>query len=226
MTATSTKPIFSAAPALPRGPHQLTREQVASSQRDRLLAAFTELLAQRGFSAVKIGELAQRAGVSRATFYEHFADKQACLLAAYDHFASTLLAAMTANLDTDAPWSEFIDTTLSSYLGTLERDPIAARAFFVEMEAAGTVARQRRRQAVHAFAALLSHRHDAIRESDPSLGPLPEAVWLAVALAVRELVREALEDGPTPKLTQLAPNVQILVAALINGAASSSDGLA
>jgi AcrR family transcriptional regulator len=185
------------------------------------MAAFTELLAERGYNAVRIGELSARAGVSRATFYEHFADKQQCLIAAYDHFMATLLSAMTTEIDQRMPWSEFIDATLAGYLGTLERDPTAARAFVIEMDAAGRIARERRRTEVHSFAALLTDRHQAMRALHPSLGPLPEPVWLTVALAVRELVRDALEDDRSPPLTELAPNIKILVAALIEGAAKA-----
>ncbi|HEX9547981.1 MAG TPA: helix-turn-helix domain-containing protein, partial [Acidimicrobiales bacterium] len=122
------QPIFEISPALPRGPHRLTRDEVAASQRTRLMAAFTSLLAERGYAAVTIGDLAARAGVSRAAFYEHFADKQACLLAAYDHFAVMVAAAIALPPEHDAPWSALIDATLDGYLGVLERDLTAARA--------------------------------------------------------------------------------------------------
>jgi AcrR family transcriptional regulator len=37
--------------------------------------AFTELIAQKGFQAVSVQDIAERAGVNRATFYAHFQDK-------------------------------------------------------------------------------------------------------------------------------------------------------
>ena len=218
MSAAANSPIFASAAPLPRGPHQLTREQVAASQRVRLMGAFTELLAERGYAGVTIGELARRASVSRAAFYEHFADKQACLFAAYDHFAVTLVAAMTADVEEDTPWSAFIDATLAGYLGALEGDPTAARAFIVEMDAAGPAARRRRRESIHGFAALIAQRHAAMRAREPSLGPLPDRVYLGLALGVRELVREALEDDRTPKLTALAGDLTLWIAAFVEGA--------
>ena len=75
---------------LPRGPHRLARSEVAASQRGRLMTAMAELMADGGYGAVTIGELARRAGVSRSAFYENFADKETCLLAAYDRFAGEL----------------------------------------------------------------------------------------------------------------------------------------
>lgn len=213
--------IFTISDPLPRGPHGLPREAVAASQRARLMAAFTELLAERGYAAVTIAGLAQRAGVSRGAFYEHFADKEACLLAAYDHFAATLIGAMTATLDESTPWSSFVETTLDGYLGTLERDPTAARAFIVEIDAAGPAARRRRREAIDGFAALLVQRHAEIRERDPSLGALPERVYLGLVLGIRELVRGALEAERTPALRQLAPEIRLWVTATIEGAAAA-----
>ncbi len=222
MQPLTANPIFSSAAALPRGPHTLTRDQVAASQRSRLMAAFTQLLAQRGFAGLTVGDLAREAGVSRATFYEHFAGKEECLLAAYDHFARVLVDAMTAELDADTEWSAFIATAVGGYLGALEADPVAARAYLIEMDGAGPAARRRRRDAVRGFAALIADRHAAIRAREPALGPLPDRVYLALALAVRELVRDALENEPAPRLTELEPPVLTLITATIQGAASAA----
>jgi AcrR family transcriptional regulator len=214
----SDQPIFSSAAVLPRGPHTLSRDEVAGSQRARLMAAFTTLMAQRGYAGVTVGELAREAGVSRATFYEHFADKEQCLLAAYDHFAGVLLEAMSTDLDDETAWDEFVDRALTGYLGALERDPVAARAYIIEMDAAGPEARRRRREAINRFAALIAQHHAALRAREPDLGPLPDPIYLALALAARELVRHALEDAPAPTLTALKPTILTLIAAVIRGA--------
>ena len=60
---------FTLPEALPRGRHNLTREQVGDAQRERLLAAVTELLAARGYRGFGVGDVATRAGVSLGTFY-------------------------------------------------------------------------------------------------------------------------------------------------------------
>jgi AcrR family transcriptional regulator len=194
---------------------------VGASQRARLVRALTELMAGAGYAAVTIGELAKRASVSRGSFYEQFASKEDCLLAAYDEFAAGLLEAMTAGVANDASWDEFISITLDGYLGTLERDPIAARAFIVEMDAAGERARARRRQAIHGFAALLAHRHRSIQALDPSVGDLPESVYLGLALGVRELVHERLAEEAEPRLAELRPDVILWITAMVEGAAAA-----
>jgi AcrR family transcriptional regulator len=214
-------PIFEPPLALPRGPHRLTREQVSRSQRTRLMAAFTGLLAERGYAGVTIGLLAARAAVSRAVFYEHFADKEACMLAAYDHFAEAVAEAISPQPGDGASWSDFIAASISGYIGLLDRDPTAARAFIVEMDAAGPTARRRRREAIHAFAGLLAQRHAAIRARNPSLGPIPEPVYLALTLAVRELVHESLATEPGAPLRRLLPDLRFLLTAVVEGAPAS-----
>ncbi len=203
---------------MPRGPHGLTRETVAESQRARLMRACTELLAERGYAGITVGDLARRAGVSRASFYEHFKDKQECVLTAYDRFAVVLMDAMTADLDEQTTWTEFIDTAVSGYLATLQDDRVVSRAFVVELDGAGPVARERRRTAAHGFAALMASKHAAIRLKDPALGPLDGTVYLALAFSIREVVRDALETGTPANLGDLAPSFLHLVGAVVRGA--------
>jgi AcrR family transcriptional regulator len=69
---------------LPRGPHSLSREQVAANQRSRIMSAMIELVGEQGYGATAVAEVTKRAGLSRKAFYEHFAGKQDCFLATYD----------------------------------------------------------------------------------------------------------------------------------------------
>jgi AcrR family transcriptional regulator len=214
--------ILPAAAGLPRGPHGLTRAQVAGSQRARLMRAFTELMAERGYAGVRVGDLVARAGVSRSTFYEHFAGKEECLLAAYDRFAAAVGAAITPELDEDAPWHTFVAATVDGYLALLQHDLVAARAFLVEMAAAGPQARERRHRAVDAFASQLAQRHARIRAREGSLGALPPRAYRALALAVRELVHDLLEREPLPELRELAGDITLLTNAVVHGAAAAA----
>lgn len=49
--------------------------------RRRVLTAFGELLTERGYDATRLVDLAHRAGIGRTVIYNHFADKEAVLLA-------------------------------------------------------------------------------------------------------------------------------------------------
>jgi AcrR family transcriptional regulator len=55
------------------------REQVAEIQRSRLLVGAVGAIDEHGYSQATVGRIALRARVSRRTFYELFADREACL---------------------------------------------------------------------------------------------------------------------------------------------------
>src|SRR6188474_808778 len=47
--------------------------------RGLILQAFMELLPEKGFQAVSVQDITEKAGINRATFYAHFPDKYALL---------------------------------------------------------------------------------------------------------------------------------------------------
>src|SRR5262245_64584126 len=69
---------------LPPGRHGLPREFVARNQRERLIAGLAEAVAENGYAGTTIAHITRHAAVSRRTFYEHFASKDECFVAAYD----------------------------------------------------------------------------------------------------------------------------------------------
>jgi AcrR family transcriptional regulator len=76
---------------LPRGPHRLTANEVAANQRQRLIDAMAQLAGKRGYASTSVAGIIERAEVSRKTFYEHFADRESLLLAAFDATSSVAL---------------------------------------------------------------------------------------------------------------------------------------
>src|SRR6516164_10070200 len=88
---------------LPRGRHAAPRPVVREAQRARMLDAMVQSVAEKGYARVAVADVVERAGVSRKTFYEQFANKEECFLAAYDDGVDRLLAAIDAALATLAP---------------------------------------------------------------------------------------------------------------------------
>ena len=215
--------IFGTTGALPRGRHQLSPEQVAASQRLRVMGALVELMAEAGYASATIGDIANRASVSRSAFYKHFADKQACLFAAYETFANVLLSRMASRIEPDAGWYDLVGAIATEYLQALQDDPVAARAFLLEMDAAGDEAREKQHATFEQFASFLKDRHDDFRAADPTLGPLPSSTLLGLVLATRALACERLREGDTATLTDLAPEILYWITATIEGAAAARE---
>jgi AcrR family transcriptional regulator len=188
------------------------------------MAAFTELMAERGYAAVRLAELVTRAGVSKVTFYEHFADKEECMLAACEHFFRTIIDAIAPSVAEDAPsLNAFVCNVITRYIEVVEGDLTAARAFLVELDAAGPRARACRHDERQAFIALFAERHEQYRAGDPSLGPLPMIAYEAVVDASREIVRDRLDSATEPSLTDVIPELTLTFTAMFKGAAAAHD---
>jgi AcrR family transcriptional regulator len=129
---------------LPRGRHGLTRAEVAADQRERIFHAMADAMAERGYAATPVAEIVKRAGVSRESFYQHFASKQDCFLAAYEWATDALRGSFAAGLGADGSALERFDALLGRYLAALADDPRRARLFLVEAYAAGPEVMRRR----------------------------------------------------------------------------------
>ena len=68
-----------------RGRHVPPPEVRVSQQRDRLLRAAALEFADGGYAGATSESISRRAGMSKATFYEHFANKEECMLSLFDH---------------------------------------------------------------------------------------------------------------------------------------------
>lgn len=89
---------------LPPGPHRLPRELVRDNQRRRILLAALDVFGEVGFATATVKDLIQTAHVSRATFYEIFADKEACMVALLDELLAWLNEQVAAAVAEAAGW--------------------------------------------------------------------------------------------------------------------------
>lgn len=58
-----------------------SREEVVANQRRRIFEGYAAALAYHGYEDTKITDIVELAGLSRATFYEHFEGKEICFAA-------------------------------------------------------------------------------------------------------------------------------------------------
>ena len=72
---------------LPHGPHRLERNEVILNQRSRIFGAMIEAVGTDGYEGTIVKQTIALAGVSRRSFYEMFANKEECFLAAFDMLA-------------------------------------------------------------------------------------------------------------------------------------------
>ncbi len=129
---------------LPRGRHNLTREEVVESQRNRLLFAMAQAAAEKGYANTSVADVLERAGVSRETFYEQFSSKEDCFLATFDEAADILLGEIAVAVASGSGSGDEVERLVGNYLRGLAAQPHYARVYLVEANALGAVAVGRR----------------------------------------------------------------------------------
>lgn len=192
---------------LPRSLHRDIRAEISASQRGRLLVAMADVVAEHGYAPTTVADVVKAAGVSRRTFYEHFADKEACFLAAYEHGADAMVAELRERLGRDETWRERVEDLLDVFLGSLASEPGFARAFLVEVWAAGPAAFARHLEILDQFHALLRAIHEQARAELPGVVPISDTVIAAVAGGITRLATTHVLEGRASELPGLKPEL-------------------
>jgi AcrR family transcriptional regulator/DNA-binding MarR family transcriptional regulator len=111
-----------------------------------MLAAMFDVAAERGAANVIVAHVVERSGVSRRTFYEHFEDREDCLLAAFERALTIASEDVLPAYDAAKSWRERIRAGLSALLAFCDREPSIARMLLCESAASGPTVAQRRAQ--------------------------------------------------------------------------------
>ncbi len=157
---------------------------MATHQRERLFKAMIEAVNEQGFLATTIADLVARAGISRRSFYEHFQNKEECLLAAYDAIVERLRRRLIEATEATDGWPMQLEAFLHELFEAAGDRPDLARLVCVEMGAAGAVGVQRWAEDAAALQRLLVAGFE--RVSGP--GTIPEPVARAIVGALRRIL--------------------------------------
>src|ERR1700755_2089394 len=103
---------------------------------ERLVVGMNQPAARYGYRDASVARVVEAAGVSRATFYEHFADKEDCFLAAFEQAAERIEVALPHIEAEDSPASRASDL-LADLLANIIRAPAAAKILLLEARAGG-----------------------------------------------------------------------------------------
>jgi AcrR family transcriptional regulator len=195
---------------LPRGRHKLSLEAVRASQRQRLMTAMLESVAEDGYEATTVPRVVARARVSRNAFYELFADKLDCFLVLCDELSDQLLEASFGPVDVEH-WLAAVRYGTVRYLAWWKARPLFARAYLVELPSAGTRAIEQRGRAYEQFGQQFATVAQWARSQDPGLAPLRPNGPLFLVWAITELVTARVAAGRTDQLPDLEDEIVWLV---------------
>jgi AcrR family transcriptional regulator len=184
---------------LPTGTHGLAREDVRRDQRERLQRAMIELIARRGYRAVRILDVTKLARVSRPTFYELYADKEALLVGAYDEIAERAAKTITAVYETEGTADEHLRAGIRAFVELAAADPEAMSLFVLGAFGAGPKALEHRKLTLQALErVVLSSRDPAATE------PTTDLTVKLILGGVREVAATRLRAGRSSELLEIA----------------------
>jgi AcrR family transcriptional regulator len=190
---------------LPPGPGT-PRAEVAQNQRERLFAAMVATAAGKGYAQTSVGDLAELSGVSSRTFYDLFADKEACFLATLEAILAPTEAITAAKMSQEGSWLERAEGAMAAFVKMLVDQPAAARLCLVETYAAGPAATQRIDEALGAFAALMQQAF----EEQPERRGMPREMTRGLVGGLRKVIHTRLHRGTEAELTRQLPELMEL----------------
>lgn len=190
--------------ALGEGPARLSHDDVAASQRRRMLAAMVAAVAEKGYTNVVVADVVSRARVSRATFYEHFTDKGDCFVAAFHAAADDLVGTIRSRMSSTrrAP-RERLHVFLESYLTGLAAFPEGARVCLVEIYAVGAEAVLHRQQIQLDFVGFLRGIHTELVAAGEPVRSLSDFDFEALVAAISSLVTNRVAADNAAELAGL-----------------------
>lgn len=184
---------------LPRGTGTLPRAEVEREQRKRLVRAMAQSVATKGYADTAVADVLREAGISRATFYELFVDKEACFLHGFRKLSEAHLHQLEQAMSADprAPLPERLHSGLAAWVERMNLDRTLARAFVAEAAAATPASRAAFAQASAGLCARLQSWFDEVRRQHAEVPKAsPQTFTLLMHALTGFVVERVREDRP------------------------------
>ncbi len=176
---------------------QIEPAQQRGEPRERLIEAMAAAIEDKGYRATTVADVVRVARTSRRTFYEHFADREACFLALFDTTNNATMETIAAAVRADAPPEEQVDQALEAYIDSICAHPALYQSFVRELPALGQAGADRQLAVIERFARLLVNLVESGRREQPGLGARPLTMDTAIMIVggLRELAVISMQRG-------------------------------
>jgi AcrR family transcriptional regulator len=201
---------------VPRGRHAPPLEVRLEVQKQRLFDAAAEIFSRVGYADASAEAISRQAGMSKATFYEHFANKEECLIALFEYASAVVLEALVeAGRHAGGDFRDRHRAGLRAILEIVDANPSVAQAILVETMGAGPRVVELRDRALNTVAQMMYEetKHGAERGGGPAFASPDEA--FAIVGATFELVSRQLRSGQPESVLDLEPLIQRLILGLL-----------
>lgn len=171
------------------GRHGIDPELLAHNQRERLIAAIAAAVAEHGYNDTTIAQITDLAAVSKRTFYENFAGKEQCFLAAYEALDGYIADLMSEAAAPESEWPDQIAAAFAALIRFLAERPNFARLYLIESVVVGETLVPAREQTSDRFNALLApgRKLDSLAR-EPAEGIEEALIGGALTLLARRII--------------------------------------
>jgi AcrR family transcriptional regulator len=182
-------------------PHSPKLELVNSPKREKILEGMLEAVGAEGYDATSVRTVLDRTGLYRQAFYDNFADKDVCYLAALEMGIGRLEALVTRAAASQESWRAQLRAGLGALLDALDAEPDFGRGVLVGVHAAGPEALAIRAEAMKRAADFIDlARYEAgDSESPPQIAPE------GIVAGIHAIVHSRLSTGATDGFRGLLP---------------------
>jgi AcrR family transcriptional regulator len=199
-----------------------TREHVEEVQRERLLSATVEVVAELGYAGLTVAQVIDRAGVSRRTFYELFKDCDDCFLATFQSGVTQMSSLVSESYLEEPSWHDGVRAGLQTLLGFLDVEHGWARLLVVESLCAGWQVVAARLSALEHLSVELEGR---LPPEDTDHTPLPLAAK-AIVGGSAWIIYCHLISRPSESLMSLQAPIMALIVLAYRGEEDARQALA
>ncbi|HXA55459.1 MAG TPA: TetR/AcrR family transcriptional regulator [Solirubrobacteraceae bacterium] len=186
------------------------------AQRARLLGATVHSVAELGYAKLSVADVVARAGASRETFYQIFANREEAFLEALNDTVARAGARAGAAAAEQQTWEGRLRAGLETVLRTLEEEPALARVL-AESQRGGPRVLKRRTEILDELARIVDGGRELARDD----GPPPLTAHSLVAGAV-SVVHERLLTPAAGSLTELVGPLMSMIVFPYRGPAAAT----
>ncbi|MBV8931304.1 MAG: TetR/AcrR family transcriptional regulator [Kutzneria sp.] len=169
--------------------------EVSAEFRRRLLDGMAAAIEERGFRDSTVADVVRHARTSRRTFYEHFANKQACLIVLLQEMSSRIAHQIEAAVDGHSPLETQARQAIEAWIAASESSRALTVSWIRDLPSLGSAGRQVQRGWLDMFSALVQRLANTPELLASGVSPPSRQTAIMLVGGLRELIAVTVEDG-------------------------------
>jgi AcrR family transcriptional regulator len=188
---------------LRRGRNDLSPEEVAEHQRERVIAAVAKVVAGSGYASLTVERVINAARISRTTFYQLFDNLQDAVQFAHGAIFGRLVASIGEACEREGEWPDKVDAAMGAIVEFAIARPDQAQLLAADLLAADMATAAQARESHSQLATLLA----GIRDYYPGAASLPPITESFLVSGMRGVLVSGIRSGEPDEIEALRPQL-------------------